>query len=225
MPLQNRVHPNGELFAVTSRGTMLGNRGGKFHRDDKTLGKRRWASHHWIACELHYKNMHHEPMGRGYTSLFFLDEVTALAAGHRPCFFCRRADAKRFVELSGMETIEFDSMLHKERVKVTSLPTALRWAPSPQRGEERPSLLLWRSCREATEEVPLPDGVMVDIDGAPHALRRNHLLRWSFDGYTEAIARTSSMRANLLTPPTIIGILAKGYQPRWHPSAEQWGTS
>ena len=84
MPLQNRVQPDGSIVAVPERGTMLGNRGGKFHRPDKTLGKRRWASRHWIACELRYKDMHHEPMGEGYTSLFFLDEVTALAAGHRP---------------------------------------------------------------------------------------------------------------------------------------------
>ena len=66
---------------------MMGNRGGKFHRDDKTLGKRRWASHHWICCDMHYKNMKHEAMGKGYTSLFFLDEVTALAAGHGLVFF------------------------------------------------------------------------------------------------------------------------------------------
>ena len=80
MPLQNRVNPWGEIEAVLARGTMMGNRGGKFHKDDRTLGKRRWASYHWICCELHYKDQHHEAMGEGYTSLFFLDEVTALAA-------------------------------------------------------------------------------------------------------------------------------------------------
>jgi hypothetical protein len=114
MPLQNRVNPFGEIEAVPARGLMLGNRGGRFHRDDKTLGKRRWASMHWIACELHYKDMHHEPMGRGYTSLFFLDEVTALAAGHRPCFFCRRADAKAF--LGSLKVNDFDHALHAERL-------------------------------------------------------------------------------------------------------------
>jgi hypothetical protein len=93
---------------------MLGNRGGKFHRDDKTLGKRRWASTHWICCELHYKDMHHEPMGKGYTSLFFLDEVTALAAGHRPCFFCRRQEAKAF--MGDCRVPEFDRELHAQRL-------------------------------------------------------------------------------------------------------------
>jgi hypothetical protein len=114
MPLQNRVNPFGALEATPARGTMLGNRGGKFHRDDKTLGKRRWASMHWICCELHYKGMHHEPMGRGYTSVFFLDEVTALASGHRPCFFCRRAEAKAF--LGDCRIADFDRALHAERL-------------------------------------------------------------------------------------------------------------
>ena len=75
------------LRPIRPAALMMGNRGGKFHRDDKTLGKRRWASQHWICCDMHYKNMKHEAMGKGYTSLFFLDEVTALAAGHGPVSF------------------------------------------------------------------------------------------------------------------------------------------
>src|SRR5882724_2143825 len=77
---------------------MFGNRGGHFHRDDRTLGARRWASRQWICCVLSFKHRRHNVWGRGYTDLFFLDEVTALAAGHRPCFECRRADAKAFAE-------------------------------------------------------------------------------------------------------------------------------
>src|SRR3954468_5791449 len=113
MPLQNRVTPFGEIVAITARGTMMGNRGGRFHRPDRTLGRRRWASHHWICCELHFKGHHHEPMGNGYTSLFFLDEVTALPAGHRPCFYCRRAEAKRFFALldPAMSVDAFDRAL------------------------------------------------------------------------------------------------------------------
>ncbi len=175
---------------------MLGNRGGKFHRDDKTLGKRRWASRHWIACELQYKDWHHEPMGQGYTSLFFLDEVTALAAGHRPCFLCRRAEAREFVRLSGMRTGELDDQLHGERIH--------------------------KEASFGGNDGSWVNGVMVEIDGTPFAIRGAHLLRWSFGGYSDAITRKAVMRANLLTPPTIIGILAQGYQPRWHPSAQQW---
>jgi hypothetical protein len=96
VPLQNRVDPFGELVATPARGLLYGNRGGRFHRDDQTLGTRRWASRQWICCVLSFKNRHHEVWRDRYTALFFLDEVTALAAGHRPCFECRRADATRF---------------------------------------------------------------------------------------------------------------------------------
>jgi hypothetical protein len=192
--LQNRVDPWGALHAVPERGAMLGNRGGKFHRDDQTLGRRRWASHHWICCELHYKGLHHEAMGKGYTSLFFLDEVTALAAGHRPCFFCRRADAKRFITLAGATTDAFDRKLHAERI-----------------------------CPKPPMERDLPHGAMVEIAGAAFAVKGSRLLRWSFGGYLGAIPRNGSMRGRLLTPPSIAAILRAGYEPRWHSSAKQWG--
>ncbi len=190
MPLQNRVAPNGELFAVPFRGTMMGNRGGKFHRDDKTLVKRRWASTHWICCELHWKNHHHEPMGQGYTSLFFLDEVTALAAGHRPCFFCRRKEAMAF--LGGRRVEDFDKALHQQRLL------------GPQ---------------DAGSEI-LPDGAMVESNGLVFAKCRAMFLQWSFAGYSGT--KTSLANFKILTPPLIIGILASGYRPRWHISAQQW---
>jgi hypothetical protein len=218
MPLQNRVHPNGELLAAPERGTMLGNRGGRFHRDDKTLGKRRWATRHWICCELRFKSMHHEAMGQGYTSLFFLDEVTALAAGHRPCFFCRREEAKRFVELSGMTTGALDRVLHGERVHpnhnpVLPVKAGIQSTDSIGPGFRRDDGTKW------------VDGAMLEYGNAFYAIRGPHLLRWSFAGYTAAIPRNAVMRAKVLTPPTIIGILQRGYQPRWHPSALKWGTT
>lgn len=170
---------------------MLGNRGGKFHRDDQTLGKRRWASTHWICCELHYKDMHHEAMGRGYTSLFFLDEVTALAAGHRPCFFCRRAEAKQFVQLSGLSTSALDNQLQKER----------------------------RSARPLARDHVLCNGAMIEQDGETYAHHDGTFLHWSFMGYAKTRGLTLSASAKLLTPPTILAILALGFQPRWHASA------
>jgi hypothetical protein len=85
MPLQNRVSPFGELLTSAARGSLFGNRGGKFHRDDRTLGTRRFASRQWICCVLAYKERQRDVWGRSYTELFFLDEPTALAAGHRPC--------------------------------------------------------------------------------------------------------------------------------------------
>jgi methylphosphotriester-DNA--protein-cysteine methyltransferase len=158
------------------------------------LGKRRWASQHWICCELHYKNWHHEPMGEGYTSLFFLDEVTALAAGHRPCFMCRNKEAKAF--LKGRKVDEFDRALHAERLT---------------RHEANASLL--------------PDGAMVELEGAYHAIRRDQLLRWSHAGYVAAARMPAAATVRLLTPPLIVQILQQGYEPRWHPSALQWETS
>jgi hypothetical protein len=188
MPLQNRVQPNGDIVAVATRGTMLGNRGGKFHTDDKTLGKRRWASTHWICCELHYKDMHHDAMGRGYTSLFFLDEVTALAAGHRPCFFCRRAEAKAF--MGGRQVPEFDAELHAQRL-----------------------------ARHDARVSDLPDGAMIEHENNAYAVKGQHLLQWSHSKYLLAIPKDSINNTRQLTPPLIVAILGRGYQPRWHPSA------
>jgi hypothetical protein len=190
MPLQNRVNPWGSIEAVEARGTMMGNRGGKFHRPNRTLGKRRWASRHWICCELHYKNQHHEAMGEGYTSLFFLDEVTALAAGHRPCFFCRRREAKAF--LGDRRVEEFDHVVHAERL----------------------------GSRPEIRVGDLPDGAMVEIDGDAFAIKKVQLLRWSFEGYRQAGPCIPTMRGKLLTPASIIAILRGAYQPRWHESAQ-----
>src|SRR4029078_5957202 len=104
MPLQNRVNPFGDLFATPARGALFGNRGGKFHRDGKTLGLRRWVSRRWICGVLKFKGRQRNVWGRSYTELFFLDEVTAFAAGHRPCFECRRQDAEPFALLFSCKT-------------------------------------------------------------------------------------------------------------------------
>lgn len=171
----------------------MGNRGGKFHRPDRTLGRRRWATRHWICCVLDWKGTHHEAMGDGYTSLFFLDEVTALSAGHRPCFFCRRHDAKRFL---GLATPPLDA------------DTADRRVDRERRGE-----------RAVVDTIALPDGAMIARDGEAYAVRGAHLLRWSFDGYAGALPRRRFLRATLLTPPLYVELIARGFEPRWHASA------
>src|SRR5687767_14763688 len=183
MPLQNRCDPFGELVATAARGTVMGNRGGKFHRDDRTLGKRRWSSRHWICCDMHYKDKQHEAMGAFYTSLFFLDEVTALAAGHRPCFFCRRKEAQAFLALAEPPLMAdaADLILHK------------------QRHASRKHI-----ASQDCDVVTLPDGAMIAIDGAPYAMHGKHLLRWSFEGYTGSLARKSVRRAALITPPLFV---------------------
>src|SRR3984893_5330164 len=115
MPLQNRVTPFGELIAVPARGALFGNRGGRFHTDAKTLTARRWASRQWICCVLDFKGRQRDVWGRFYTELFFLDEPTALAAGHRPCFECRRKDAETFAEKCA------------RRADLAGRPTRRRW--------------------------------------------------------------------------------------------------
>ncbi len=196
MTLQNRVDPFGRIVADPSRGTMMGNRGGRFHRADETLGRRRWASHHWICCVLDWKGAHHEPMGDGYTSLFFLDEVTALAAGHRPCFFCRRHEAQRFLGLAtpAPRADAADRIVHEARVE--------------RRREAAPH-----------DTGELPDGTMLAIGEQAYAVRDGRLLRWSFTGYDDERPFDSFDSATLLTPALYVQILAAGYEPRWHTAA------
>ena len=201
MALQNRVTPFGELVATPARGTMFGNRGGRFHRDDQTLGGRRWASRQWICCVLAFKGRRHPVWRDRYTALFFLDEVTALAAGHRPCFECRRRDAKAFAEKWAQATgggipraPEMDEVLHAERLM----------------GREK------RVHEMRADE--LPGGAFVAMDGGAYAVRGPHLLRWSESAYAERIARPRGV-ATVLTPPSIVAVLSSGYAPQWHSSA------
>ncbi len=200
MPLPNRVDPFGDLFATPARGTLFGNRGGKFHRDDKTLGSRRWVSRQWICCVLKFKGRQRNVWGRYYTELFFLDEVTAFAAGHRPCFECRRQDAERFAVLfSGKKqrasADAMDRVLHAERLNGKAKRTRRRNLNS------------------------LPDGAMVALDGGVFAVRNNHLLPWTPSGYSASKPRPRNLEVDVLTPPSILSVLGRGYAPLWHPSA------
>ena len=203
MPLQNRVDPFGELFADPARGTLFGNRGGKFHRDDRTLGARRWVSRQWICCVLDFKGRQRDVWGRFYTELFFLDEVTALAAGHRPCFECRRADAVAFAaawaRAFGLQipprAPEMDKVLNAERLE---------------------------GMRKRVHRLKidtLPDGAIVARDGGAFAVRGGELLHWSPIGYGMRRARPHGITVDVLTPPAILAVLKAGFAPRWHESA------
>ena len=124
MPLQNRVTPFGEIVAIPQRGMFMGNRGIIHDPRTKSLLKRRWASRAWLTCVCEFKGRRREVMGgRSWTELFFLDEATAFAAGHRPCFFCRRDDANRFRRAwedgnggSDVRAGDIDIVLHRERL-------------------------------------------------------------------------------------------------------------
>ena len=204
-PLQNRVTPAGEIVSTAARGSMMGNRGGCFHTPDQTLGRRRWASKQWICCRLEFKGRKRAVMQPGlYTELFFLDEITALAAGHRPCFECRRDDALIFAALwaqadgrPGRATApEMDEVLHAERLdaagakrtdraRLTRLPAG--------------SFFLWggTSCVLASLR-----------DGVPQCLR------WRPEGYAPLPAPPDeAAEVDVLTPPSIRRVMNQGYWP------------
>lgn len=205
-PLQNRVDPFGALVATPARGLLMGNRGGRIHRDDRTLGARRWASKAWICCRLSFGGRHRTVWGNSYTELFFMDEPTSLAAGHRPCFECRRADALAFADAwagahglsASPHAPEMDEVLHAERIDGRA-----------QRTHARPI-------------ATLPDGafiVLPDEPDAAFAVRRATLLRWSHGGYLDTRPRPVSGDVTVLTPRRILAVLAAGYRPMWHESA------
>lgn len=205
MPLPNRVDPFGELIAVSARGTLFGNRGGRFHTDERTLTRRRWVSRTWICCVLEFKNRRRDVWGRFYTELFFLDEVTAFAAGHRPCFECRRNDAVAFAAAwqrafklkAPPRAGDMDDALHRERLDGRS------------------------KRRHRCEIDDLPDGAVIAREEGAFAVRGGSLLQWTPEGYTVRTPRPRRGMVDVLTPPAILGVLKAGYQPRWHPSGDE----
>ena len=203
MPLQNRVTPTGDIIATPHRGLFTGNRGIIHDPATRTLLKKRWSSPAWITCVCQFKGWRRKVMGgRRWTELFFLDEATAFAAGHRPCFFCRRDDANRFraawEEGNGVKNIrarEMDAVLHSERL---------------ERGRKRLHPL-------PVPVAQLPDGAMVQRGEANFLILQGRGLRWSMAGYRKADGAIED--AVLLTPPSTLRALSAGYRPVLHPSA------
>ena len=201
-PLQNRVTPFGDIIATAHRGLFTGNRGIIHDPATKTL-TRRWASQAWLTCVCEFRGRRRQVMGgRSWTELFFLDEATAFAAGHRPCFFCRRDDAVRFRTAweagNGTTKVlarDIDAVLHRERLAGAKK----RLHPLPMRLEQ------------------LPDGAMVEEGAESYLIAGRRALSWSPAGYQEA--RREINAAMLLTPPSIVRALSAGYRPVLHPSA------
>lgn len=203
MPLQNRVTPTGDIVAVPQRGTFTGNRGIIHDPATRTLLNRRWTTKAWIVCVCEFRGRRRDVMAaRSWTELFFLDEATALAAGHRPCYYCRRADADAFRlawergnGLGNARAPEIDSVLHKERLD----GRAKRLHPLP---------------------IPLnklPDGAMVQAGGESYLIADARPLLWTFDGYREAGLPLADAR--LITPPSTVRALQAGYRATLHESA------
>ena len=205
MPLQNRVTPTGDIIATPHRGMFTGNRGIIHDPATKTLLNKRWSTPAWLTCVCEFRGWRRKVMGgRSWTELFFLDEATAFAAGHRPCFFCRRDDADRFrrawEEGNGVANLlarEMDAVLHRERLD----RARKRLHPLPM---------------PLTE---LPDGAMVQAGDESYLIVQGRVLRWSPAGYRGADGAIEN--AMLLTPPSTLRALGAGYRPVLHPSAGQ----
>ena len=205
MPLQNRVLPTGEIIAIPARGMFVGNRGIIHDPATRTLLRRRWSTDAWITCVLEFRGRMRKVMERrSWTELFFLDEATSFAAGHRPCFYCRREDANRFRaawakgnRMSGVLAPEMDAVLHRER-----LASGKKLHPLPMAIEK------------------LPDGAMIQVGEESFLIAGGKALKWSPSGYRAV--KSGIEDAKLLTPPSIVRAFVAGYRPVLHPSA---GTS
>jgi hypothetical protein len=207
MPLQNRVTPLGDIVTNASRGLFIGNRGIIHDPLTRTLLRRRWSTRAWIVCSLRYKDHHRKVMStNSWTELFFLDEVTALSAGHRPCFFCRRQAAKSFAIAAhadgGVDSPRapaMDAMLHAQRA---ASGATLERLPMEQ-------------------VATLPDGTTVTVAGKIHMLRAGLLLAWSMQGYGSPSPCNGLLNdeVTIITPALTRHALSAGYQPEWHPSA------
>jgi hypothetical protein len=202
MPHRNRVTPEGEIVAVAARGGMYGNRGGCFHRDDQTLKPRPFATKQWICCVLQFNGRRRRLLQPGlFTELFFLDEATAMAAGHRPCFECRRADAERFAilwnEVRGKPgravAPGMDDILHAERIDAHHAKVVSRATLGG-----------------------LPVGAFVRTPGGPALFWGGQLWPWSFAGYGAPQHAPADKLVAVLTPPSIVAILAAGFRPNVH---------
>jgi hypothetical protein len=206
MPKQNRVTPFGDIIATPERGTFMGNRG-VLHDDDGNI-KRSWLLKRWIVCVLEFRGRKREVMSPGrYTELFFLDEATAFASGHRPCAECRRAAYKAYSECfavskdsGGLSIAEIiDDNLHTERL-------------TPDR--------LKRTYLASLDE--LPDAVFVTVPNwgeQAYLVWGKHLLAWSPGGYRERRRRPKNEKVRVLTPRSNVRVIRAGYQPEVHASA------
>ena len=211
MPRRNRVTPLSELIESPARGLVYANRGCLHDRDGRI--RRRYNGKRWIACRLQFRGWQREGLmmpGR-FTELFFLDEATAFAAGHRPCALCRREDYDRFGELWGelhpgqRGADAIDAQLHQERVDPVTR----------------------QQLRRSAELDSLPAGAFVLDQDAPWLVLDGELRRWTPAGYASRRPRGRGATVELITPPSLVEVLRTGWAgvvPLLHPSAHQAAT-
>lgn len=205
MPAQNRVTPFGEIVSYSEKGKYLGNRGELTIDDCRQLvGSSRWKTQSWVYCSTDEKFAPKESeKPPKYTKLFFLDEYTALAAGHRPCGYCLRNSFDDFIEawLAGNPEYNFqkdisrqiDRVIHKERT-------------SRMRGEEA-----YNACLAS-----LPSGVMVVLPESStdcYLWQDEKLCKWSPAEYAASISYEQDAEVDVLTPKTIVNAILAGFIP------------
>jgi hypothetical protein len=206
MPLRNRVTPGGSLIGGPGRGLVYGNRG-CLHNDEGEI-YRNWRGRRWISCQLEFRGRHRDsvvPPGR-YTSLFFLDDATAFAAGHRPCSECRHEDFVRYKEIVGARNAAaIDARLHLERLDFERTDFA--------RGSLR---------SHEVDYGDIPDGAFVATGEGQFLVLGKELLRWTPQGYAYRRERPRRGVAQMITPPLTASVLTRGWNglvPFLHPSA------
>jgi len=199
--LQNRVDPEGNLIATSARGAWMGNRG-QLHGHGKTI-LRAFKLKAWITCLLQFRGRYRQVMTPNwYTELFFLDEATSFAAGHRPCFECRRPDYDRFKlfwlkgnpeyglpEKTSIRCI--DEILHRERIDT---------------GGNKVTFTALLS--------DLPDGIFIRRNNQPFLLTAGQLFHWTPFGYETGIKANSAEEVTVLTPRSIVRAFKAGYRPQ-----------
>ena len=209
MPRQNRVTPFGEIVATPERGMMMGNRG--VLHDAGSRIRRPWQVKRWLICLLEFRGRHRAVMAPNrYTELFFLDEATALAAGHRPCFECRRA---RFLAFRDAWATGNYGAVPPETVRVAMIDDRLH---SERVGHGRSKQTFTAKLDE------LPDGVFImsgGANGGAHLVLGDQLLTWSPGGYTRRRARPGGVDVLVLTPRSTVAAIRAGYEPEIHHSA------
>ncbi|MEM7348879.1 MAG: hypothetical protein AAF485_32010, partial [Chloroflexota bacterium] len=207
MPKQNRVTPFSEIIATPARGTLMGNRG-CLHNTAGEI-RRSYQVKRWIICLLEFKGRHRTVMTPGhYTELFFLDEATALAAGHRPCAECMYPRFKEFCQLWVQANPEY---IGQEKLRVKLLDTVLH--------QQR----LTTKREKATYNAPitaLPDGTFIIYGPTkqPHLISGTYLFPWSPAGYQSPSIRSQTGDAEVLTPLSVVRTLSLGYRPVLHAS-------
>lgn len=204
MPLQNRVDPWGRLHAVADRGTLTGNRGILHNQSREVVAQ--WRTKAWITCQLEWKGWRRTVMRPGsWTELFFLDEITAFAAGHRPCAYCRRA---RFNEFKATWIAANLTALANETPRVAEIDAILH-AERTGRGGEKVTY--------ESDVRTLPNGTMITVEDQAYAVWNRQLLRWSFSGYSQSEELgLSSQWVQVLTPASIVRTFRAGFRPVIH---------